>query len=396
MRVIGLMSGTSFDAVDAAAMDIDIVDDRLRLLPLGMVSQTYPQALKAALIAALPPAQTTMHEVCRIDTEVGQAFAELANRANRELCGNTAELIVSHGQTVYHWVENDRVQGSLQLGQPAWIAEGTGVPVVSDLRSRDIAAGGQGAPLVSAFDVLWLSGRKGVSAALNLGGIANVTLVGADREPVAFDTGPANALIDAVVQRETNGELSFDRNGELARAGRVDHSLLAELLAEPYYARAAPKSTGKELFNLSYVDAHLGGRPTLEAADLVATLTALTARTVADVLRNEGVDEVIAAGGGTRNPVLMGMLAAELPNTAVLAADDLGIPSGAKEAYAFGFLGFCTVAGLAATVPSCTGAEHGSLLGSVTPGRDGLPSRVRGAGEVTSLEVVEPTSKIRP
>ncbi len=215
MRVIGLMSGTSYDAIDAAAADIRIDGgDTLVLTPLGMVSEPYSGELRAAVAAAVPPASTTVGQICQLDTEIGQAFAAVAARANEELCGGSAELISSHGQTMFHWVEGAQVKGTLQLGQPAWIAEKTGCTVVSDLRSRDVATGGQGAPLVSAFDVLWLNGRTSGSVALNLGGIANVTAPGgvptstADGAavPIAFDTGPpANALIDAAVSEFTAG-----------------------------------------------------------------------------------------------------------------------------------------------------------------------------------------------
>jgi len=275
---------------------------------------------------------------------------------------------VSHGQTVFHWVDGGSVRGTLQLGQPAWIAEATGVSVVSDLRARDVAAGGQGAPLVSIIDVLWLRGRSGVPVALNLGGIANITVV--DGEPVAFDTGPANALIDAVVTELTGRP--FDADGVMAARGEVHVELLQRLLAEPYYARPAPKSTGKELFNLAYLARALEGLPEIPADDLVATVTTLTARTVADAVRQYGGTEVIASGGGIRNPVLMHVLASEL-GIPVRTTDELGLPSAAKEAYAFAVLGFLTVHGLGGTVPSCTGAAHASVLGSVTPGRGGLP-----------------------
>lgn len=190
MRVIGLMSGTSHDAVDAAAADLTLQDDSLLLTPLGMVSDPYPAELRNALTAALPPAATTMKDVCLLDTRIGQVFAALAARADRELCDGRAGLVASHGQTVYHWAEQGRVHGTLQIGSPAWIAEATGCPVVSDLRSRDVAAGGQGAPLVSIVDVMWLHGRPSRPAALNLGGIANLTVAAGTGDPVAFDTGP--------------------------------------------------------------------------------------------------------------------------------------------------------------------------------------------------------------
>ncbi len=393
MRVIGMMSGTSFDAVDAAAADLELVDDTVVLRPLGMVSRPYPESVREALVAALPPAATTMEQVCRLDTEIGQAFADLAVRADQELCAGSADLVVSHGQTVYHWVDGGRVRGTLQIGQPAWIAEQTGLPVVADLRARDVAAGGQGAPLVSALDVLLLKGRRHVSAALNLGGIANITVVDPARDPVAFDTGPANALIDAAVHRATGGRQGFDVDGRLAATGQIDRDLLARLLAEPYYSRPAPKSTGKELFNLAYLEMIMAERPSLETVDLVATLTALTAQTVADALGAAEVGEVIASGGGTQNPVLMAMLGDRLPRVKLLTTDDLGLPSGAKEAYAFAFLGFCTVSGLTATVPSCTGARHASVLGSITPGRRGLPALDRVRRQPTSLEIHPPAAR---
>ncbi|MDR7311298.1 anhydro-N-acetylmuramic acid kinase [Nocardioides luteus] len=373
MRVIGLMSGTSYDGIDAAAADLSIEGDSIVLSPLGhLVGEEYPKELRDAIVDALPPRPATMAEVCRIDTGVGQAFAAVAARAQAELCGGTADLVVSHGQTLFHWVEEDRVRGTLQVGQPAWIAEETGLPVVSDLRARDVAAGGQGAPLVSAFDVLWLRGRPGSPVALNLGGIANITVASADAEPVAFDTGPANALIDAAVAHLSNGSRHYDADGEMAARGRVVPELLDRLLAEPYYARSAPKTTGKELFHLAYLRDHLAPFGDLAADDVVATLTALTARTVADAVRGVGGTEVIASGGGTRNPTLMRMLTEELAGTPVHTSDELGVPADAKEAYAFALLGFLTACGLPSTVPSCTGARHASVLGSITPGSGGL------------------------
>lgn len=373
MRIVGLMSGTSYDAIDAAAADLWLDGDTLVLTPLGMVSRPYPDELRLAITAALPPSSTTMEQVCRLDTAIGQTFGELAQRANDELCDGLAEVVASHGQTVFHWVEGNRVAGTLQIGQPAWIAELTGCTVISDFRPRDVAAGGQGAPLVSAFDVLWLRGRSGTSVALNLGGIANITVAGVGDDPIAFDTGPANALIDATVERLTAGASTFDRDGKTAAAGTVDADLLARLLADPYYARRAPKTTGKELFHAQYLPQMLNGLPSITDVDVVATLTALTAHTVADAVRDAGATEVIASGGGTMNPTLMGMLRDKLAGLPVLTSDELGVPSEAKEAYAFAVLGFCSAHGLPGTIASCTGARHASVLGSLTPGRSGLP-----------------------
>ncbi|SFF84085.1 anhydro-N-acetylmuramic acid kinase [Streptomyces mirabilis] len=368
MRVIGLMSGTSYDAIDAAAAELTLEGEDLTLRPLGMVGEAYDGALREALTAALPPAATTLAEVCRLDTLIGQAFAAAAVRADRELCGGGAELVASHGQTVYHWVEAGRAHGTLQLGQPAWIAEATGLPVVADFRPRDIAAGGQGAPLVSLVDLLWLRGRAGTPVALNLGGIANLTAP----DGTAFDSGPGCALVDVAVRGLTGGRLHYDVDGALAARGTVHEPLLDRLLAEPYYALPAPKTTGKELFHLGHLRDALTGFATLTAEDVIATLTRLTARTVADAVRSVGATEVIASGGGTRNPALMAMLGGELPGVPVRTSDVLGLPAAAKEAYAFAVLGFLTLHGLTGTDPVSTGARHPSVLGSITPGRGGL------------------------
>ncbi|MFD9513981.1 anhydro-N-acetylmuramic acid kinase [Streptomyces mirabilis] len=368
MRVIGLMSGTSYDAIDAAAAELTLEGEDLTLRPLGMVGEAYDGALREALAAALPPAATTLAEMCRLDTLIGQAFAGAAVRADRELCGGGAELVASHGQTVYHWVEDGRAHGTLQLGQPAWIAEATGLPVVADFRPRDIAAGGQGAPLVSLVDLLWLRGRAGTPVALNLGGIANLTAP----DGTAFDSGPGCALVDVAVRGLTGGRLHYDVDGALAARGTVHEPFLDRLLAEPYYALPAPKTTGKELFHLGHLRDALTGFGTLTAEDVIATLTRLTARTVADAVRSVGATEVIASGGGTRNPALMAMLGAELPGVPVRTSDALGLPAAAKEAYAFAVLGFLTLHGLTGTDPVSTGARHPSVLGSITPGRGGL------------------------
>ena len=380
MLVIGMMSGTSYDALDAAAAELRVDGDTILLEPRGMISEPYPGWLRAALDAAMPPSAVTMADVCRLDTWIGQAFASLAERAAAELCHGAADLVVSHGQTLYHWVHEGEVHGTLQLGQPAWIAERTGLPVVSDLRCRDVAAGGQGAPLVSIFDVLWLAGLPGTPVALNLGGIANIT-VSSSGAPVAFDTGPANALIDAAVRHLTGGRADIDVDGVMAARGAVHDGLLHRLLADGYYPLPAPKTTGKERFHLPYLLAALAAvdGPDLAADDVVATLTELTARTVADAGRRPGGGAGVAAGGGTNNPTLMRRLASALDGVPLRTSAELGIPAAAKEAYAFALLGYLSVHGLAGTVPSCTGAEHASVLGSVTPGREPLPPAVRGA-----------------
>lgn len=372
MRVIGLMSGTSYDAIEAAAAELTLEGDTLLLRPVGALSLPYPDELRTGIAAALPPAAVTAEQLCRLDTGIGRAFADAAVRAVGELCNGAADLVVSHGQTVHHWVEDGAVRGTLQLGQPAWIAEATGLPVVSDLRSRDVAAGGQGAPLVSMVDTLLLRTREGVPAALNLGGIANVTVVPPRTDPVAFDTGPANALIDAAVRHFTGGAREFDEDGRGAAAGRVHQGMLTRLLDDPYYRRPAPKSTGKEHFHLPYLLDALAEEPVAETDDVLATLTRLTAVTVADSCRAHGVTELVVSGGGVRNPTMTAMIREELAGVRLLSSDDLGLPSDAKEALAFAVLGFLTVHGLPGAVPSCTGARRAALLGSITPGSGGL------------------------
>ncbi len=374
MNIVGMISGTSMDGIDVAVADLRFVDDTIELRPLGAASREYPAEFRDRLGAVLPPASTSAEEVCQLDTLVGQAFAAAATYAVEELAGGAVDLIVSHGQTIFHWVDADGgARGTLQVGQPAWIAEATGVAVVADLRSRDIAAGGHGAPLASTLDALLLAGSGETAGALNLGGIANITVVAADTPTIAFDIGPANALIDAAVTNATGGAETFDRDGERARRGRVHTELLARLLAEPYYRQPPPKSTGKELFHAAYLDDHVAAIGTIDADDVVATVTALTAITVADVCRELNVRRLVASGGGVDNPALMERLATELPAVEISRFDEYGIPSSAKEAYLFALLGFLTVHQLPGSVASATGAGGPAVLGCLLPGRHGFP-----------------------
>jgi anhydro-N-acetylmuramic acid kinase len=363
-----------------------------------------------------------MEAVCRLDTAVGQEFAAAAQRARERHPG--AALVVAHGQTVFHWVDDaGHVAGTLQIGRPAWIAERAGLPVVSDLRSADVAAGGQGAPLVSLFDVLLFGGGTVLRgsrrpdrgdtprppgaprAALNLGGIANLTVVrprpapapaagpggAADagkalghepiaydadagealgQWPIAYDAGPANALLDAAVVSLTSGAETYDRGGARAARGTIDEGLLAVLLDDPFLAQAPPKTTGKERYHQGFVEAALArlGRH-ITGDDLLATLTAHAAEVAAAECRRHSVVEVIVSGGGTDNPVLMAALAERIAPARLRPIDELGLPSEAKEAYAFAVLGFLTWHGLPGNVPSCTGARHPAILGAITPGR---------------------------
>ena len=363
MRVIGLISGTSMDAVDVAVGDFSFDGSTVVLRPMTHAEHPFPPELRE------PP--TSAADLCALDTRLGQLFAQAA-------AGTEAELVASLGQTVHHWVEGGRCLGTLQAGAPAWIAEATGLPVVADFRVRDVAAGGHGAPLASTLDALWLA-ELGDAVALNIGGIANITKVSPEGV-IAYDTGPGNALMDAALTVLSGGLRPCDVDGEFAARGHVHAELLARLLADPYYALPAPKSTGKEHFNRAYLDRVTEGL-VLPAEDLLATLTELTARTIAD----ECAGVVIGSGGGMRNPVLVRSLRDKVE---LRTSDELGLPADAKEAYLTALLGFLTWHGLPANVPSATGASGPRLLGSITPGREPLrlPEPVTTA--VTGLKVI--------
>ncbi|QDE36179.1 anhydro-N-acetylmuramic acid kinase [Microbacterium foliorum] len=366
MRVLGLLSGTSHDGIDVTVVDFEESEGALHGTVLHEGSIPYAPELRARLVAALPPAPTTLAEVCELDTLIGQAFAEVAAAASDAVGG--VDAVCTHGQTVFHWVADGHALGTLQIGQPAWIAERVGAPVVSDVRIRDITAGGHGAPLVSFLDELLLRGRAGVSAAVNLGGIANMTVVSPDGLS-AYDIGPANALVDAVVVAEGLNERGYDADAAIARTGTVDDDLLETLLADPYYSLPAPKSTGKEHFHLDYVRAHVDGvRPGIAPADLIRTLTELTVRTVAQDVRAAGIRFLAVSGGGCHNPLIMQGLRDALPDVEVVLADELGAPVDSKEAILFALIGWCTMHGVAAVTPGGTGAREPRILGTITPG----------------------------
>jgi anhydro-N-acetylmuramic acid kinase len=389
MRVIGMISGTSYDAIEAVAVELAFEGESIVADLRAHLSVPYPDELHAAIAAVLPPATTSIEAVCRLDTAIGECFAEVAANLAADSFAGDVQVVCSHGQTVFHWVEGGRARGTLQLGQAAYIAERTGATVVHDLRPRDLAAGGHGAPLASLLDVLLLGAHpERVCGSLNLGGIANVTVVGPGREPLAFDIGPANALLDATLKLRSGGAELFDRGGVAAARGRVDEELLVRFLDEPYYAEPPPKSTGKELFHLDYVLERVGARE-IATDDLLATLTALSAETVARDLRRLGVVEVVAAGGGTRNATLMAGLAERLPGVSIATIDRYGVAEAAKEALVFAVIGFLTVHGLPGVVASCTGARTASVLGSIVPGGRPLPL-TPGAAAPTRLHVRTP------
>jgi anhydro-N-acetylmuramic acid kinase len=369
------------DGVDVAVADLSLDRDTVDLVPVGYTELPYPTELRAALLDVLPPNATTVEQVCRLDTATGQAFAAAAGHALATIADGRADLVASLGQTVYHWIDGDRAFGTLQLGQPAWIAEATGLPVVSDLRARDVAAGGHGAPLAGVLDRLWLHDSETPTAALNIGGIANVTVVARDRPALAFDTGPGNALLDAAARMISGGVWHQDVDGDLAAQGTVDAGLLKVLLADPYYALVPPKSTGKERFHREHIAAALAKVGHVAGDDLLATLVELTATTVADACRANGVTQVVASGGGVRNPTLMAALRRRLAPAVLVTSDELGLASSAKEAYLTALLGFLTWSGVPA------GTTESRLLGSITPGAGPLRPPAPAMSEVTRMRV---------
>ncbi len=399
VRMIGLISGTSIDGIDVAAAELRADGDTVVLSPLGQFEVPYPEALREALLGALPPNPCSAEQLTKLDTLVGQAFGEAAARGVEELAGGEADVVASLGQTVFHWVEGGTARGTLQLGNAAWIAERTGLPTVADLRVRDVAAGGHGAPLASTLDALWLRemAAAGPVAALNIGGIANITVVpannadDADGDVLAYDTGPGNALMDIAAHRATGRRADVD--GALAMRGNVRPDLLAKLLLDPYYAAAPPKSTGKELFHGEYLDTALDGLPPIGAEDLLATLTELTAVTIAAECRRHTVTTLIVSGGGADNPALMASLARNLPGTAVKTSDDHGLPRAGKEAYLTILLGWLTWSGVPGNLPSATGARGDRLLGSITPGAGPLRLPAPHTSTVTRLRVAATTGE---
>jgi anhydro-N-acetylmuramic acid kinase len=393
-RVLGMISGTSHDGIDAAVVDFSLEGDALDGRIVHSSSTPYPAALRRRLVEALPPAPTTLAEVCELDTLIGQAFAEVAEAAVVDR--GPVALVVSHGQTVFHWVEDSRALGTLQIGQPAWIAERLGTPVLSDVRIRDITAGGHGAPLVSFLDPLLLGAAGGNVAALNLGGISNMTVVRDGVAQYAYDIGPANALLDAVVVDAGVNELGYDAGGRIAASGRVDDALLDVLLDEPYYLLPVPKSTGKELFHLGYVrDAVRRSGRTPTTADLLATLVELTAATVARDVAAAGVDVVVASGGGVDNLFLMERLRTLLDGVRLTTTDDFGVPTDTKEAVAFALIGWHSWHGLPANMPAATGASAPRILGTFTPGRGPLVLPPPLSAPIRSLTLTDETGRGR-
>jgi anhydro-N-acetylmuramic acid kinase len=365
MLAVGLMSGTSLDGIDAALV---------RILPSGHTYQlelvrfeTFPmqQTIRDELLAALPPNTGSVAAVARLHHALGEAFAQAAKTVSES---QKIDFVASHGQTLWH----DGPQHiTLQAGDAFLIREATGATVCYDFRSADCAAGGHGAPLVARVDALLLTDPGEDRVALNLGGIANITLLRkgcTPEEAVAFDTGPGMMLLDAFVAERTSGRQRFDAAGDLAARGRVDEPLLKEMLADEFFAAPAPKTTGRERFGQQFL-AHHARLKTLALEDGAATLCELTAASVARAIRDAGLPNarVIAAGGGARNHTLMQRLAARLNPAPVELSDAMGLPVEAKEAMAFAVLGYETLRERAGNVPAATGADRPVVLGAIAP-----------------------------
>ncbi len=387
MIVMGMISGTSYDGIDCAVGEFDLTDGLITLRPIFTTTEPYSRYLYGLIDSSMPPSLIDFQRVCEIDTLVGEAFADAAistlRKANIE-----ADLVVSHGQTLYHWVTpSGQALGTLQLGDGARIAEKTGITTITQLRSRDVAAGGQGAPFASLLDDFLLRDRGHVNAALNLGGISNITVVSNTAPTIAFDIGPANALIDAAVRIYSEGRENYDPSGKYGAAGEVDQHLLESMLDEPYFTMKFPKSTGKELFNKEYLVTKLREFPDISMLNVISTLTALTASTVTSEISRLGVESIYVSGGGIHNQTLMRMMKEFSPKVKFNPYEELGLSADGKEAYLFALIGFLSVNNMPGNIPSSTGALNSRVLGSMWPGLEGFP-------EIISSGITSPTLRI--
>ncbi|WP_130834949.1 anhydro-N-acetylmuramic acid kinase [[Erwinia] mediterraneensis] len=362
-RYIGVMSGTSLDGVDVvlAAIDDHVVARQ------ASYCHPMPQALRQQILAVCQGQSLTLSQLGQLDTRLGKLFAEavMTLMQQQELDAEDVVAIGCHGQTVWHEPQGE-APSTLQIGDNNQIVATTGVTVVGDFRRRDMALGGQGAPLVPAFHQALLMDSQERRMVLNIGGIANLSLL-LPGEPVrGYDTGPGNMLIDAWIWRHQGKP--YDKEGNWARSGQVVTPLLQQMLSDPWFALPPPKSTGREYFNLGWVEQHLQRFPGVAPADVQATLTELTALTVArQVMLNDGCERLLVCGGGGRNPLLMARLAAHLPGTEVGPTEALGISGDDMEALAFAWLAFRTLSGLPGNLPAVTGASRETVLGAIFP-----------------------------
>ncbi|WP_462410679.1 anhydro-N-acetylmuramic acid kinase [Neobacillus sp. Marseille-QA0830] len=378
--VVGLMSGTSLDGIDAALVRIaeDAGDIQLKLLHFA--TMPYPESVREQILQLCDPKQARIEDISAMNMLLGELFADAAQQvvteANRTM--DEIDLISSHGQTIFHQPEAVEIAGypvasTLQIGDIGMIAERTGVTTVGDFRTRDMAAGGQGAPLVPYADHLLFRKTEYGRVLVNIGGIANITVLPPEQSEarvLAFDTGPGNMIIDAFAGWATNGKQSYDENGSMAASGQVDEPWLAELLSHDYYKQTAPKSTGRELFGIEYAKKLWEESSHLSAADKLATITELTAWTIAsDISRlidSHQIKEVFVSGGGWHNRTLMNSLKSHLPGTVTIGStDDLGISGDAKEAVVFALLGYQCLMKRFNNLPAATGAKNEVIMGKI-------------------------------
>ena len=366
---IGLMSGTSIDSIDAAAVCFD--QGKFKLL--GSYAQTIPKSVKQAILYLCQPGTDSVQLYAETDHQLGQLFATAALALMEELNLNKEDItaIGSHGQTVRHAPPTDgNIAFSQQIADPNIIAARTGCPVVADFRRADIAAGGHGAPLVPAFHQQLFSDSACNRAIVNIGGIANITILpakesNADQSCIGYDTGPGNILLDSWAQIHLNSP--YDSNGDWGAGGTVDGQLLDQLKAHDFFAQPAPKSTGREIFNQQWLDQQLKNFKQVEPQDVQATLVQLTAETIADQINplKIGIDQIYICGGGAFNTTLMGALAKALPNAKLATTLSLGLEPCWVEACAFAWLAKQRIEGKSGNLPTVTGARKKVILGSL-------------------------------
>ncbi len=362
-RYIGVMSGTSLDGVDVVLAAID----RHMVAQQASYCHPFPPALRQRVLAICQGQPLTLSQLGQLDTELGKLFAEAVVTLMRQQALEADDIVAigCHGQTVWH-EPGSFAPNTLQIGDNNQIAAATGVTVVGDFRRRDMALGGQGAPLVPAFHQALLMDSSERRMVLNIGGIANLSLLIPGQPVRGFDTGPGNMLIDAWIWRHQG--VSYDHNGTWAASGQVVPALLEQMLNDPWFALPPPKSTGREYFNPDWIGRQLQAFPALAPEDVQATLSELTALTIAQQIQlSNGCDRLLVCGGGGRNPLLMARLAAHLPGTEVTTTDAAGVSGDDMEALAFAWLAFRTLSGLPGNLPAVTGAREMSVLGAIYP-----------------------------
>ncbi len=380
--LVGLMAGTSLDGVDAALVRLAGPPTAPRVRLLEFISVPYPAAVRRRVLRVAAGEPVGAGEISQLNFLLGALFADAALQVCRKAGVEPGRLaaIGSHGQTVFHQGQATKEAGhqtssTLQIAEPAVIAERTGATVVANFRTADMAAGGQGAPLVPLVDYLLLRDRKQGTVALNIGGIANITVIPAGATPedvYGFDTGPGNMIMDGLVRVFSRGRRHYDSEGRMAARGKVLDNLLAQVLGDPFFRKKPPKSAGREQFGEAFVKRlFLSRLPGVRAEDLLRTANEFTARTIAGALRRfviprTGAERLVASGGGAHNRLLMKRIEELLPEVRVMPSDAFGLPVDAKEAIAFAVLADRTLHGLPGNLPAVTGARRAVVLGSVS------------------------------